>query len=68
MYQESGASGNRHEFIEALLRWNRSFLQAHNVGATLRFTQDCRIQTVDLGTDIKNSVSRKNMGLSGQVT
>ena len=68
MYQESGASGNRHEFIEALLRWNRSFLQAHNVGATLRFTQDSRIQTVDLGTDIKNSVSRKNMGLSGQVT
>ena len=68
MYQESGATGNRHEFIEALLRWNRSFLQAHNVGATLRFTQDSRIQTVDLGTDIKNSVSRKNMGLSGQVT
>ena len=68
MYQRSGATGNRHEFIEALLRWNRSFLQAHNVGATLRFTQDSRIQTVDLGTDIKNSVSRKNMGLSGQVT
>lgn len=68
MYQEADGNGSRHEFIEALLRWNRQFFKAHNMGATLRFTQDSRIQTVNLGSDIKNSVSRKNMGLSGQVT
>ena len=68
MTQSSGGDGSRHEFLEALLRWNRQFAKVHNVGATLRFTQDERIQTQNIGNDIKNSVSRKNLGLAGQVT
>ncbi len=67
MYQESGSSGNRREFLELLLNWNRGF-NNHNFGATLRFTRDSQVQTVDLGTDIKNGVARRNQGLAGQVT
>lgn len=68
MYQESGGDGSRREFFEALLRWNRQFAKVHNTGATLRFTQDANIQTQNIGTDVKNSISRKNVGLAGQVT
>lgn len=68
MTQTSGGNGSRREFIEMLLRWNRSFANVHNLGATARFTQDSNTQTQNIGDDIKNSVSRKNMGLAGQVT
>lgn len=68
MTQTSGGNGSRREFIEMLLRWNRSFANVHNLGATVRFTQDSNTQTQNIGEDIKNSVSRKNMGLAGQVT
>ncbi len=68
MTQDSGGDGSRHEFLELLLRWNRRFGEVHNFGATARFTQDSNIQTQNIGTDVKNSVSRKNMGLAGQVT
>lgn len=68
MTQASGGDGSRREFVEMLLRLNRTFARQHNVAATARFTQDENIQTQNIGTDIKNSVSRKNMGLAGQVT
>lgn len=67
MYQESGSNGNRREFLEMLLSWDRGFAN-HHVGATLRYTQDNFRQTVDLGTDIKNGVSKRNQGLAGRVT
>ncbi len=68
MNQTSGNDGSRREFLDMLLHWDRSFLQAHNVGANLKYTYDENIQTQNIGTDIKNSVSRKNMALAGQVT
>jgi len=34
----------------------------------VRFNQDSNISTQNLGTDIKNSISRKNMGLASQFT
>lgn len=68
MTQSSGGDGSRREFLETLLRWNRTFSNVHNVGATTRFTQDEYIQTQNLGSDIKNSVSRKNRSVAGQIT
>lgn len=68
MHQSSGNDGSRREFLDLLLHWDRSFLKAHNLGANLKYTWDENIQTQNIGDDIKNSVSRKNMGLAGQVT
>lgn len=68
MTQSSSNEGSRREFIELLLNYNRQFAKVHNVGANFRFTQDTNIQTQNLGSDIKNSVSRKNMALAGQIT
>ena len=68
MTQEPYSDGSRREFIELLLNYNRSFEKVHNVGFNARFTQDTNIQTQNLGSDIKNSVSRKNMALAAQVT
>ena len=68
MSQKSGGDGSRHEFLEALLRWDRTFDKLHSFSAVSRFTQDERIQTQNIGTDIKNSVSKRNQGLAGQLT
>ena len=68
MSQTSGGDGSRHECLEALLRWDRTFDKLHNFSAVSRFTQDERIQTRNIGTDIKNSVSKRNQGLAGQLT
>ena len=68
MSQTSGGDGSRHEFLEALLCWDRTFDKLHNFSAVSRFTQDERIQTQNIGTDIKNSVSKRNQGLAGQLT
>src|SRR5690554_87683 len=67
MFQESGASGNRREFLDMLLSWDRSFSD-HNTGVTLRYTQDTYTQTIGVGGDIKNGVARRNQGLAGRFT
>lgn len=67
MHQVSGAAGDRREFLEMLLSWDRTFLE-HNTGITLRYTQDTHTQTVGIGDDIKNGVARRNQGLAGRLT
>ncbi len=66
MYQESGSTGSRREFLEMLLDWNRSFGN-HHPSVTLRYTRDNQVRTVDIGTDIKNGVNKRNQGLAGRV-
>ena len=68
MYQFTENDGSRREFLDLLLHWDRQFVKAHNFGVNVKFTQDENITTQNLGTDIKNSVSRKNMGLASQFT
>lgn len=68
MHQESGGRGNRREFLDLLLSWDRSFKENHNTGITLRYTQDTFTQTVNLGDDLKNGVARRNQGLAGRFT
>lgn len=68
MYQESGGNGSRREFLDLLLSWDRSLLDAHNLGVTFRYTQDVFTQTVNLGSDLKNGIARRNQGLAGRFT
>lgn len=67
MRQGSGSSGNRREFLDALLSWERNFAE-HRTGITMRYTQDSKKQTVDLGSDIKTGVARRNQALAGRFT
>lgn len=66
MEQSSSSSGERLEFFEAILDYNRGF-KGHNVGGTLKYTQDARVSTVNIGTDIKNGIAKRHMGVAGRV-
>lgn len=68
MVQGSNNSGSRRIFADLLLSYNRTFNDKHTVGANLKFTYDNNISTQNIGSDIKNSVARKNMSLAGQVS
>ena len=66
MVQSSHSSGNRLEFYDLMVNWDRNF-GSHNVGLATRFTRDAFVQTVNLGDDIKNGISRRNQALAGRV-
>lgn len=68
MTQSSSNSGSRREFLDLLLHWDRTFLQAHTFAVNLKYTQDQDISTQNLGSDIKNSISKKHQGLAAQAT
>lgn len=64
--QSGSSSGNRLEFYDLMINYDRSFGN-HNVGGALRLTRDAFIQTVALGNDIKNGISRRNQALAGRL-
>lgn len=66
MSQSSSSTGNRTETFEAILNYNRNF-KGHRIGGTLKYSQDSKVNTVGLGTDIKNGIARKYMGLAGRI-
>ncbi len=66
MYQESSSGGNRREFLDLMLNYDRKILD-HNIGADTKYTQDAFIYTVNLGDDIKNGVSKRNQAIAGRV-
>lgn len=67
MEQSSFSEGNRREFYDLMLNYDRR-VGDHNLGAVARFTRDALTKTVDLGTDIKNGVSRRNQAVAGRLT
>lgn len=67
MSQESGSSGSRYEYLEAELHYNRGF-KDHNIGATLKYTQNSSISTVGIGGDIINGIAQRNQGIAGRVS
>lgn len=67
MEQSSSSTGNRREFFEAFLQYNRSF-KAHQVGGTLKYSQDAYRTTVDIGGDVKNGIAKRHMGVAGRVS
>ena len=68
MTQSSSSSGDRREFLDLMLNYNRKVFGEHNIGATIKYTQDAFVKTQGLGTDLKNGISKRNQGLAGQVT
>jgi TonB-linked SusC/RagA family outer membrane protein len=67
MTQSSSSSGDRREFLDAVLDYERQFLKDHNVSATVKYTQDAFIKTQGLGDDLKNGLSKRNQGVAGRV-
>lgn len=65
MEQASGSGGDRREFFEAELHYDRGF-KSHHVGGTLKYTQSSKISTQGLGGDLKNGMPRRNQGLAGR--
>lgn len=65
MSQASGSGGDRREFFECELHYDRGF-KSHHVGGTLKYTQSSKISTQGLGTDLKNGMPRRNQGLAGR--
>lgn len=66
MRQSSNGSGDRSEFFEAELHYDRAF-GFHHLGGVLKYSQDSKVKTYDIGTDVKNSIAVRHQGLSGQV-
>ncbi|MBL4561441.1 MAG: TonB-dependent receptor [Labilibaculum sp.] len=66
MTQTSGSGGKRNEFLEIELHYDRRFGD-NRVGAVLKYTQSSKVQTVNIGTDIKNGIARRNQSLAGRV-
>ena len=66
MKQESSSSGNRREFLDMMLNWDRSF-GAHHPSASIKYTQDSYIQTQKLGEDLKTCINKRNQDLAGRV-
>lgn len=67
MYQYSEGKGDRSTNLELLLNWGREF-NKHHLGAVIRFTNDIKKQTVDLGDNIQNGVAFRNQSLAGQAS
>ena len=68
MSQNSWSSGSRKEFLEGELNYGRTFDDAHNVGATLKYTQDSNVNTGAYGSDIIEGIARRHQGLAGRVS
>lgn len=66
MRQSSNGSGDRSEFFEAELHYDRGFGN-HHVGSVIKYSQDSKVRTYDIGSDVKNSIAVRHQGLSGQV-
>ena len=65
MFHESSASGNRRQFLEAILQYDRGFGD-HAVGGTLKYTQDEYVNTQS--TAGYDWLPNRHMGLAGRVT
>jgi TonB-linked SusC/RagA family outer membrane protein len=68
MTQGSDSNGDRREFLDLMLHYNREIFGNHNIGGTVKYTRDAYIQTQNLGDDLKNGVSKRNQGLAGRLT
>ena len=70
MTQTSNSTGDRREFLEAILHYNRSF-KAHHINGTLKYSQDAYRTTVyskDNETDVKVGIAKRHMGVAGRAS
>ena len=67
MTQESSSNGNRKEYLEAELHYDRTFGD-HIVGAVFKYSQDKTIDTSQNGNDIMQGIDKRHQGLAGRFT
>lgn len=65
MVHYSSSSGNRKEYFEAILQYDRTFGD-HIIGGTLKYTQDSQANTQSV--DNYEWLNRKHQGLAGRFT
>lgn len=65
--QYSSAFGDRKEFLEGELSYNRTFGD-HNIGGVLKYTQDHYVNTSSIGGDIMAGIARRHQGLAGNAS
>ena len=66
MSQQSSSTGERKEYLEAELHYNRSFSD-HLIGGVLKYTQDKIINTTS-NSDVMQGIDRRHQGLAGRFT
>lgn len=67
MTPNSDSSGERREYLEAELHYDRTFGD-HIVGAVMKYTQDKKINTATRGDELMQSIDRRHQGLAGRFT
>lgn len=67
MSQESSSDGDRAEFLQADLHYNKNIAN-HSLGAILQYSQEKKVRTQNLGTDIIQGIDRRNQRLAGRFT
>lgn len=67
MKQESSSNGERKEYMEAELHYNRTFGD-HLIGGVIKYTQDKTVNTSQNGADIMQGIDRRHQGLAGRFT
>lgn len=65
MVQSSNSEGDRREFFEWELHYERGFKE-HHVGGVLKYTQSSKVFTQGIGTDLKTGMAMRNQGLAGR--
>ena len=68
MHQTSSATGRKKEFVDVWLNYQRTMAKLHHIGGTLKFNADSEERTDNVGTDIKEGISRRHETLAGRAT
>ena len=68
MHQTSSATGRKKEFVDVWLNYQRTLAKLHHIGGTLKFNADSEERTDNVGTDIKEGISRRHETLAGRAT
>ena len=66
MAQTTGSDGDRNEFFEWDLYYNKD-IGNHHFGTVAKYSQSSKVFTQNLGTDLRNGIARRNQGLAGRV-
>lgn len=66
MAQTSNSEGDRREFFEWEMHYDRK-MDRHRVGGVVKYNQAAKIQTQQIGSDLKNGISRRNQGIAGRL-
>jgi TonB-linked SusC/RagA family outer membrane protein len=66
MFQTSEATGERKDFFEAQLDYNKQ-LGRHTIGGILKYTQDNFVNTANVGDDVLQGIAKRHQGLAGNV-